>query len=71
MGGEVLVMKSTLFIRTSTCVFSHPTGNTLAKENKVNIEYYGGDIAGQQVAFTFNSTDELSLYHFADFCEGG
>ncbi|MGA9149769.1 MAG: hypothetical protein WBZ36_04250 [Candidatus Nitrosopolaris sp.] len=53
--GEVLVMISTLFISTSTCVLSHPTGKTLA-----NIEYYGGDVAGQQVALTFNSTDQLS-----------
>jgi hypothetical protein len=57
--GEVLVMISTLFIRTSTCILSHPTGKTLAKENKANIEYYGGDVAGQQVALTFNSTDQL------------
>jgi len=57
--GEVLVMISTIFIRTSTCVLSHPTGKTLAKENKGNIEDYAGHVAGQNVGLTFNSTDQL------------
>jgi hypothetical protein len=61
--GEMLVMISKIsndiYDLIRTCVLSQPTGKTLAKESKANIEYNAVDVAGLKVALTSNSIDQL------------